>query len=115
MRRILLLTALLPMLSFSQGKTTKKVLRKEEFAKKETVLDIYTRDVIWHMNLDRNMVTNSENGDTLYFKNTDKMFSYVAQKTLENVDLEKAKKIQDSILNNKKHKKNDKKDLPPTR
>lgn len=99
-----LLIVLIPMISFSQGKNNKKSPTKKDFIKEEMVLDIYTRDIIWHMNIDRNMVTNSENKDTLYFKNTDKMFSYVAKKTLETINFEKVKKVQDSILNRKKLK-----------
>lgn len=114
MLRIILLITLIPMLSFSQGRSNKKYPTKKDFAKEEMVLDIYTRYIIWHMNVDRNIVTNSENKDTLYFEDTDKMFSYVAQKTLETLNFEKAIKVQDSILNKKKNKKNDKKDLPPT-
>lgn len=69
-----------------------------------SILEVHTKDVTYYMCIKKNRVTNSKTKDTLYFKNNDKMFSYVSRKTLESIDFEKTKKIQDSIINRKNEK-----------
>ncbi|GET46918.1 hypothetical protein [Capnocytophaga felis] len=100
--RILIFTLAVTVSVHSQSKASASTSQK--IIKQDMILDIYTKDIVYHMNIDKNRLTNSNNKDTIYFENTDKMFTYVAQKTLENVDVEKGIKLQNEIEERKNRK-----------
>lgn len=100
--RILIFTLAVTVSVHSQSKANTSTPQK--VIKEDVILDIYTKNIVYHMNIDKNRLTNSNNKDTIYFENTDKMFTYVAQKTLENVDVEKGIKLQNEIEERKNRK-----------